>query len=493
MTYLQRHLTKIIIILFSVAILLGFAGYLYVNTEDSQAEFYSSQQTIAVQATQTVAREIERFFAQKEKLLKSFAEDNQQLLDSLISEPDNEKLFQKLNNKLSRYFLDFYSTTLATSEGQPLIDDFDGYLGELCIADMKQYIETGSQQTRVHPHPKVYHYDVVIKLASNNKDYLFLVSFNLDSLASILKLSSPDDQSLFLMQKELENLIEITEDGSRLNIPKRLDYRMQQQELERVLSESPVSGTRWYVLDLIKPGVLEKHRKETGKRNLLVYMYVVILVIIFTALLLNQVCKNIKVADDLRIKNKEVEVLNSILRDKNKELSEQATTDALTKLFNRRYFDERVVEEWSRASRLWLPFNIAFIDIDYFKQYNDLYGHQLGDICLKTVAELLSGYFKRSNEFVARYGGEEFAVVNIGSKPDFFKICIQEAINLLAEKNIEHKGSQIATHLTMSIGIASTSDAKSTSSDIMIGVADDALYEAKNKGRNQVVQLKVDS
>ena len=161
-------------------------------------------------------------------------------------------------------------------------------------------------------------------------------------------------------------------------------------------------------------------------------------------------------------------------------------------MYNRRYFDRQVIHEWNRALRLWLPINIAFVDIDFFKQYNDIYGHQLGDACLKAVAGLLSFNFKRSNEFVARYGGEEFVIVNIGSKPDFFKKCVQEAMSMLADKKIAHEGSEVGPYLTMSVGIASVKDANRTTCEVLISLADTALYNAKAKGRNTIVQRQIE-
>lgn len=492
MGFVNQHFLKIIIILFSVLLLTVYGAYLLWTIGDREKEFYTSHKAIAEQSAQTVAGEIERVFLQEKKLVTSFLEDNKRLIATLAESPDSLELYTELNDKLSKYFIDYFSTSLASAEGKLLIDDFDGYIGDLCISDMRHYVATGEHLARLHPHPKVYHYDVVIKFTSKQKDYLFLVSFSADAISNILRLSSSENHELILVQKDQSELIEITPRGTRIDMPERLDFRMTKQELERVLAEVKVPGTRWHIYDLYKENLFSAHKNKLETFNWWIFLSVTLLVMIFDALLLVQVCKNKKVTDDLLHKNHEIEILNKMLKDRNEELSEQAIKDGLTNLYNRRYFDRQVSQEWNRALRLWLPVNIAFIDIDYFKQYNDKYGHQMGDACLKAVADLISYNFRRSNEFVARYGGEEFVVVNIGSKPDFFKMCIQDLMNLLAEKKIAHQGSGIGPYLTISVGIASVKDANRTTSEVLISLADTALYNAKDEGRNCVVQRQVE-
>lgn len=492
MDFLHKHSIKIIIIFFSIAILLGFGSYLLWTIEDRKNEFYTSHKVLAQHTTQTIADEIERVFRQKNILVNSFVEDNRQLLNDLAMSPGNRDLYEKLNHKLSKYFLDYFSTSLASDEGKLLIDDFDGVIGELCVNDMKHFVETGEHLARIHPHPKVYHYDMVVKLSIAGKDYLFMVSFAPDEIATLLKLESSGNHQLILVQKEPSNIIELTPQGTRINMHGRLDFRMTQQELDRVLAERWVTGTRWHVYDLHAEKLFTNYSQDINNRSLWIYVFVVMLVVVYAILLLVQVCKTKKIADDLVKKNKEIEALNAGLKDRNIKLSEQAITDGLTGLYNRRYFDIQVSEEYNRAQRLWLSINIAFIDIDYFKQYNDLYGHQMGDVCLKVVADLISKNFKRSNEFVARYGGEEFVVVNIGTKPEFFKLCMQEVRSALSERKIAHDGSDIDRYLTMSIGIASAIDARKSSHEELIALADAALYDAKKQGRNRVMHRTVD-
>jgi diguanylate cyclase (GGDEF)-like protein len=163
--------------------------------------------------------------------------------------------------------------------------------------------------------------------------------------------------------------------------------------------------------------------------------------------------------------------------------------DALTGIANRRFFDLQLETELRRSCRNLQPLSLILIDIDYFKQYNDLYGHQAGDECLKKVAELLSQALNRGGDFVARYGGEEFALILPNANYEQAKhmmVAIQSALTAL---RLEHKGSMLPAinYLTLSAGIACNKRNSSITSAEFIQQADQALYQAKQAGRNQVM------
>ena len=158
--------------------------------------------------------------------------------------------------------------------------------------------------------------------------------------------------------------------------------------------------------------------------------------------------------------------------------------DQLTKIPNRRNFEDRLGQEWSRAIRNKETISILFVDVDKFKNYNDTYGHLQGDKALQSVAEVFSKALKRSVDFVARWGGEEFAVLlpnTVGDKAFTIADKIREQI---AGTEIPLADGQI-TYVTISTGICSMSPSIDSSVDEFIRCADDALYSAKNGGRNK--------
>lgn len=183
-----------------------------------------------------------------------------------------------------------------------------------------------------------------------------------------------------------------------------------------------------------------------------------------------------------------VRVRNQLLiKQKNDLLEMLASIDGLTEIPNRRYLDENLSREWRRSKRGGSVLSVLLMDIDHFKRYNDTYGHRAGDECLKKVAQSLLAQCKRGSDFIARYGGEEFAAI----LPDVSK---KEAIafanklrNAVNELNIEHKTSLNAQYITISIGVATMEDGRSTSEHSLLEEADLGLYEAKEAGRNRVV------
>ena len=168
----------------------------------------------------------------------------------------------------------------------------------------------------------------------------------------------------------------------------------------------------------------------------------------------------------------------------NKKLQRLTRTDALTQLANRRYFDEYLEKEWQRARRDKTALSLVLCDVDYFKKYNDTYGHIEGDKCLQQVALALKNSFSRSVDVVARYGGEEFAVILPGTVVDEEGLLARsgKAINDL---QIEHKSSPIKEFVTMSFGGCVVNPSEELDVIDLIKSADKALYTAKSEGRNR--------
>lgn len=167
-------------------------------------------------------------------------------------------------------------------------------------------------------------------------------------------------------------------------------------------------------------------------------------------------------------------------------LRELATTDGLTLLANRRAFDEALEQSWHRAIRKGEPMSLLMIDIDHFKPYNDLYGHPAGDRCLQQVADALSAAVTQKDALVARYGGEEFAVILPSADKDE-AIALAEALRQQIEAlDIPHRGSPGAGRITASIGISTRTPPHISDVGELTHGADQALYRAKQHGRNSV-------
>ena len=175
------------------------------------------------------------------------------------------------------------------------------------------------------------------------------------------------------------------------------------------------------------------------------------------------------------------------LRLVNQELEKQVNTDGLTQIANRRCFDHCLEQEWQRLYREQQPLSLLLFDVDYFKLYNDSYGHQLGDECLIKIAQSVQEIVCRPADLVARYGGEEFAVILPNTDLPGAMAIAQRIHATIQDLAIPHQASKIGNLVTISLGITSLIPSPVLSAIDMIEQADQALYRAKEQGRNQSV------
>ncbi len=161
--------------------------------------------------------------------------------------------------------------------------------------------------------------------------------------------------------------------------------------------------------------------------------------------------------------------------------------DGLTQLYNRRYFDEYLRREFLRSRRKHHPLSIILIDVDYFKYYNDTYGHQAGDECLKRIARTIKEAVRRPTDLVARLGGEEFVVVLPDTSMEGSMVVAEGIRSQVAGLKIPHAASQVADVVTVSLGVF-TYHGEPAEIGVMLTRVDQALYVAKHNGRNRVSQ-----
>ncbi len=181
-------------------------------------------------------------------------------------------------------------------------------------------------------------------------------------------------------------------------------------------------------------------------------------------------------------------VLTRKLDEANRELTRLSSADGLTGIANRRRFDETLLKEWRRCARDGRPLTLLLMDVDFFKPFNDNYGHQVGDECLKAVARTLAETLHRPSDMVARYGGEEFAAILPDTDQTGARAvaeALREAVQGLA---ITHRFSAVSRVVTLSVGLACEYPARGDDNGFvrLLKSADAALYEAKKNGRNRV-------
>ena len=201
--------------------------------------------------------------------------------------------------------------------------------------------------------------------------------------------------------------------------------------------------------------------------------------------------ENLHQAELLRVANAELEQRvaerTAELEKAMETLHRMAVEDGLTGLANRRRFNDVMEEEIRRARRSKTPLSLILCDVDFFKKYNDAYGHQGGDDCLRMVGAVMREVFKRAGEVPARYGGEEFAAVLPGVNAEQ-ALCVGEKLRkAINDRGLPHKASDLAPHVTLSIGVSTALEVgEDMNADWFVTRADEALYKSKATGRNRV-------
>lgn len=185
----------------------------------------------------------------------------------------------------------------------------------------------------------------------------------------------------------------------------------------------------------------------------------------------------------IRLKHENQNLVKSF-KKVNERLKELSVIDELTQVANRRSLDDNLEKEWLRAKRTSSPISVLMLDIDYFKQYNDEFGHLKGDECLKSIADYLKNNLYRPGDFIARYGGEEFCIIMPNTNLEGAEKFAKKIHIGIRELKIENPGSKVSKYITVSIGVASVFPLSDESYMDLIFTSDKALYDAKHDGRN---------
>ena len=198
-----------------------------------------------------------------------------------------------------------------------------------------------------------------------------------------------------------------------------------------------------------------------------------------------EVLARVRVHLQLRFLTRKVQEQAIALQQANHELQRLAHLDGLTQVANRRQFDRYFTQEWSRLAREQQPLSLILCDIDYFKPYNDYYGHQAGDACLQQVAQMLDRSVRRPADLVARYGGEEFAVILPNTPGEGASRVCQILQSAISKLEIIHGRSPISPYVTVSLGVSCRVPSHEVEAASLIAAADRALYAAKAQGRDR--------
>ena len=192
--------------------------------------------------------------------------------------------------------------------------------------------------------------------------------------------------------------------------------------------------------------------------------------------------------DRVQERTLELNIALQELEETNKELEQKNTIDELTGLFNRRFYDQKIVAEYRRSKRNLTPLSIILIDIDHFKSVNDTFGHQAGDKCLSWLSEQIKSEIKRSSDMAFRYGGEEFCLILPDTDTEGATALAEDLRKKITAEVCLFKDIEIP--LTISCGIGTYQQQEDVLPEQLFAAADKALYQAKDNGRNQTQVCK---
>ena len=222
-------------------------------------DFMSYHRAIAAGAVGELTHVIESTITERHRLVALFVEDHIDLIHAVANAPDNNSHQIQLSSRIKRLFPNHFTFTLADKNGTPLIQDFDGYVGDQCLDDVHTYTQSGVNRVRVHPNAAVYHYDVMAKWSE--KDDVLLISFPATDISALLRASEVPGHELMIIFPEADNLLEITSKGARNSMPIE-DYRLPDEALKSVLFSMEIPRSRWMLFDLMDQDFVDSHLRE---------------------------------------------------------------------------------------------------------------------------------------------------------------------------------------------------------------------------------------
>jgi len=260
---MKKNITYLVIVNVFVACLLIWIGL------DRIRDFEFYHNAIAKESTLSASSLVEGFIAERNRQVTLFGRNNDQLIKEFILAPSAEASYLKLQKQILSYFPNYFAFNVVDKSGELVRDDFDGFIGELCVSDLLDFRKRGRHLARIHPNDIAYHFDALAPLASELDQAVLLISFHANVMGKLLKNSETAEHQLMLIYQGASNLIEVTANGSRINW-ERDDYRLSKDEKSRILYEHPVAGTVWTVVDFHSPELFSKFIKTVISESLII-------------------------------------------------------------------------------------------------------------------------------------------------------------------------------------------------------------------------------
>jgi signal transduction histidine kinase len=257
----KNYVIFAILLTFLIAVVLSWIGY------ERLAAFRQYHRDISHSSAIGVEKQVAPSIAEKNHMVAIFAMEHLELIRALAKEPNNDDLHDKLSKLLKLHFPDNFAFSVADKKGIPRFEDFDGFVSQLCLADLKQFASTRKPYLPyIHPNSEGYHYDVMVIYGEPDVEGIFFVSFLADYLGGILKSIETPGHQLMLIYPQRTDLIEVVATGARNHVI-RNDYRLSDAEKNNIVMRHDIEGTRWQVVDFHDPALFVNYRNNIIKES----------------------------------------------------------------------------------------------------------------------------------------------------------------------------------------------------------------------------------
>ena len=482
----RKYAVSTVILLLAVCVLLAYVA------KTSIEKFREEQTKLAAYATHNTEALLQLYITELRQSVYLFVSDNHQQILALLNTETRHRARNTLQQQLHRRLPDAVAFTLADAAGNPLLDDDDkNFIGDACRENTRLFASDPAgiaARLRLHEDKLDGHFDILTQVAiSDGEDAILLVAFKVHRIALYLDLLQPPGHSLFLAKTGSQGLIEIAASETQQQF--RRDHELTAAETSLVLYSEHVDATAWDVIDVIDFEMLQREKWRIINRTALLFAIFLFGGVFSVAVMMRRKGMQQGASTELESYRKQMEekIRNrtAALEAANERLQHLSLSDGLTGIANRRHFDQILARELRRALRESTPLSLLLIDIDYFKKYNDAVGHLAGDDALKKIAHVIQNKFKRGADLAARYGGEEFAVILPGANGKEALLQAERVRRIVDKLDIKHPDSDIADHITISVGVTSLDADQYKTAEELIDEADTALYRSKSEGRNR--------
>jgi len=247
-------------------------------------DFVQYHEVIAQESVKSLSHDITNFIIERERLVTLFGESNYDLIEKIITNPHDESSEEKLRAEAKHFFPSYFSLSIADEKGNRYLEDFDGLMGGMCIADIRAYAKNFKNSPRVHPHLDAYHFDIMSKIKVGNKEIILFISFHADLLAKSVYAAQVSGHQLLLTYPAGNGLIEITAKGPR-NILQRDNFILTDLEASRSIIKSKIAGTSWYAEDFYLPSLYATQRNNIVTEFSLIYILFIIACVVMLIVL----------------------------------------------------------------------------------------------------------------------------------------------------------------------------------------------------------------